>query len=160
MNRIRIRRPDKFLQTPLHPFVCASSANGNPVHQLIFQILFKHFVPAFDRSPGFNGIFHVLGIEFIKGRVHSHHLDSIVGLHTGHVFTEALLPFNGFGLKLTKIVGQPRQILTVFFSRTFKSTNRLSRFVFGQKTETIISPPSDPRIYKTDGGRFLWRPSG
>ena len=52
MNRIRIRRQDKFLQTPLHPFVCASSANGNPVHHLIFQIVFKHFVPACDRSPG------------------------------------------------------------------------------------------------------------
>ena len=50
MNGIRIRRPDKFLQTPLHPFVCVSSANGNPVHHLIFQIVFKHFVPACDRS--------------------------------------------------------------------------------------------------------------
>ena len=51
MNRIRIQRQDKFLQIPLHPFFCVSSANGNPVHHLIFQIVFKHFVPACDRSP-------------------------------------------------------------------------------------------------------------
>ncbi len=39
------------IHLPLHPLVCVSSANGNPVHHLIFQIVFKHFVPACDRSP-------------------------------------------------------------------------------------------------------------
>ena len=44
MDRIRIRRPERFLQTPLNPFICVSSANGNPVHHLIFKIVFRFSV--------------------------------------------------------------------------------------------------------------------